>query len=516
MTEAPRLPSAALIRELAAGHGIDIGPDEAESYRRMMGPVLASCRHIDAMTPDRPTVKYDRPPGRRPPRRENPWNAWYWRSEIKGAPDGPLADKTVGVKDNMCVAGIPMLIGTGETPFVPDVDATAVTRLLDAGATILGKTIASDGAGLDDFDSNSPFVTVRNPRRPTHAPGGSSSGSAAALVAGDIDLALGSDQGGSVRIPASWSGVVGLRPTYGLVPYTGLVGSEMTMVALGPLATSVETVALAMNALAGPDPLDPRQRGIESPDVDYTATLEQGVRGLRVGLVKEAFDQAPWEDLGLPGSEAVVDGAVRDTLRGLAAVGAVVEEVSLPAHTDAVYLFNAMYNEGNGAMILANAVGTNFIGDYNEGLMEAYGRAWRGNPNNLSPARRSVLIFAEYLRRHYHGHYYARAHNLRGPVRRAYDGLLDRYDVLAMPTVPFRATPIPPADLPPDERVSYAMQMIANTCQSAITGHPAISVPCAMADGLPIGIQFLGRHMGEPTLLRFAEAVESLGDWTAR
>ena len=478
-----------------------------------MSGVIHSCGHIANLEAFRPEVKYPRARGYRPPRIENPYNAWSWRTEISGAPSGPLTGIKTGVKDNICVAGVPMLVGRDENGFVPESDATVVTRLLDAGATILGKTTASDGVGIDDFESNSPFVTVRNPRRVTHAPGGSSSGSAAALVAGDIELALGSDQGGSVRIPAAWSGVVGLRPSYGLVPYTGLAATEMTMVAVGPLANSVEDIARALNVLAGPDLLDPRQRGIVSPDVDYLSSIGTGAAKARIAVVRESFNQAPWRDLGFPGSERVVDQKVRAALERLQASGATVEEVSVPAHLDGVHVFNAMYNEGNAAMVLANAIGTNFMGYYNTELMEAYGRSWRSDPNSLSPARKSVLITAEFLRRRHHGRYYAQAQNVRDRIRAGYDDVLKRYDVMVTPTVPFRATPIPPADLPPDKNVAYAMQMIANTCQSGVTGHPAISVPCGISDGLPIGLQIIGRHLDDWTVLRIADAIERLGDW---
>jgi len=506
-------PTIGEIKKLAAANGLTLDDSDAGAYQRMVSAVLRSCERLDELEPTPSPETYPRELGYRPPRSENPYNAWYCRTEVKGAPSGPLYGKEIGIKNNICVSGAPMLVGETEEPFVPNRDATVVTRLLDAGAVIVGKTTASDGAGISDLSSNSPFVTVRNPHKPTHAPGGSSSGNAAALAAGDIDLAIGSDQGGSVRIPAAWSGIVGLRPTFGLVPYTGVIASEMTAVALGPMSRSVETIASALAAIAGPDSLDPRQQGIVPPPVDYQAALDLGARGLRIAVVEEGFGQKPRPDVGLPGSESIVDDKVRAALGALEARGAIVERVLIPAHTDGFHLFHAMYTEGNAAMILANAVGTNFTGYYDVALMEAYGRAWRNEPDVLSAARRSVLIIAEHLRSRYHGRYYALAQNLRDSIRQAYDRVLTRYDVLAMPTVPFRATPIPRKALPADERVGYAMQMIGNTCQSAVTGHPAISVPCGMTDDLPIGLQFVGSHFAEAVLLRAAAAIEGVGEW---
>ena len=513
MASEPLEPTPEEVADLAHHFGITLDNSEADAYCRLVRAALHSCRHTEHLEPFHPEVRYDRPPGVRPPRSENPYNAWYWRTEIHGDSAGSLSGISAGIKDIICVAGIPMLTGRDDAGYIPDIDATAVSRLLDAGATILGKTTASDGAGLDDFEDNSPFVTVRNPRKPTHAPGGSSSGSAAALAAGDIDLALGTDQGGSVRIPASWSGVVGLRPSYGLVPYTGVMGSDRTMVALGPMANDVETLARALKVLAGPDPLDPRQRGIVPQEVDYLTAIGQGAKGLRIAVVREGFAHEPWEILELPGSEEIVDRKVRAAIAALERNGAVVDQISLPEHLHAVHVFNAMYFEGNAEMILANSVGCGFLGYYNTGLMEAYGKSWRKDPDRLSPARKSTLIASQYLRERFHGRYYARAQNLRQTIGEAYDSVLARYDVLAMPTVPFRATPVPPASVPPDQSVAYAMQMIGNTCQMAITGQPAISVPCGVEDNLPIGLQFIGRYLDDITVIRAADAVEKLGDW---
>ena len=506
-------PTSAEISEHARKLGFALEAEEADAYCRMALAALHSCRRMDDLEPAPPPTRYHRPAGARPPRSENPYNAWHWRTEIHGASSGPLTGVRVGIKDIICVAGIPMLVGREERGHVPETDATVVARLLDDGATILGKTTASDGAGIWDIEDNSPFATVRNPLKPMHAPGGSSSGSAAALAARDVELALGTDQGGSIRIPASWSGVVGLRPSYGLVPYTGVMGSDMTMVALGPMARDVGTVAIALNSLAGPDPLDPRQRGIDPAPADYTDALGRGARGLRIGVLKEGFGHSPWEPLELPGSEPDVDRTVRFAIGALEGAGAVIEEVSVPEHLEAVHVFHAMYNEGNAEMINANGVGCGFLGYYNTGLMEAYGKSWRVDPDRLSPARKSVLITAHYLRENYHGRYYAIAQNLRGKIRAGYERVLDRFDVLALPTVPFRATPVPQEALPPDRNVAYAMQMIGNTCQMAITGQPAISVPCGVVDGLPVGLQFIGSYLDDPAVIRAADAFERIGDW---
>ena len=210
MTGKAKLPSVDEVMGLGVSLGMSLTEAEAGAYQNLMTGAFKVYDWIERQEEFKPPVRYPRDKGYRPTRKENPYNAWFWKTEIRGAPSGPLAGLRVGVKDTICVAGVPMINGGRLLEgYVPDIDATVVSRLLDAGATIVGKTTVNDGAG-DSLEGNSPLATVRNPRKPTHGPGGSSNGSAAALATGEIDLALGGDQGGSIRIPASWSGVVGL------------------------------------------------------------------------------------------------------------------------------------------------------------------------------------------------------------------------------------------------------------------------------------------------------------------
>jgi amidase len=236
-------------------------------------PLLESYRLIEQMPEPAPLApKYVRSGGWRPSPEENPLNAWYWRCEIQGAADGPLAGKTVAIKDNVCVAGIPMMNGSATLEgYVPEVDATIVTRTLDAGGTIVGKAVCEDlcfsGGSFTPYSG-----PVLNPRDTTRQAGGSSCGSAALVAAGEVDLAIGGDQGGSIRIPACWSGIVGHKPTYGLVPYTGVFPIELTLDHTGPMARSAADVALFLEAIAGRDGLDPRQP-TEVPTERYSEAL---------------------------------------------------------------------------------------------------------------------------------------------------------------------------------------------------------------------------------------------------
>ena len=516
MPRGPRLPAINQILELAQEFGIDMSEDEAASYQSLMTGAINSYRRIDEFAEIKPRVKYPRDPGCRPPPEENPYNAWYIKTDIKGAGSGPLAGMKVAVKDAVCVAGVPMMAGTLLLEgFTPDVDATIITRLLDAGATIAGKVHTEDHS-FSAGGHTTALGPTRNPRKPTHGPGGSSTGSAVVLVTGEVDLAVGADQGGSIRIPAAWSGVVGHKPTYGLVPYTGAMAMEMTIDHLGPMANNVEDVAKMLSVMAGPDPLDPRQRGVIPQDhvQDYLPAIGRGCKGLKIAVVKEGFDQTEREDLGLPGSEEVVDRKVRAAIGELEKRGAVVTEVSIPMHPDGVHLWNAIFIEGsNENMWRCNGGGSNWQGFYNTKLIETYGRAWRSQPNDLPVTVKTVMLLGEYMHRHYYGRYYAKTQNIRPQLRAAYDDVLASHDVLVMPTVPFRAQPLPDVDCSIEDTMFFALHMINNTPQFNATGHPAISVPCGMEDDLPIGMMVVGKHFDDLTVLQVADAFEKVGDW---
>lgn len=515
----PELPKIQQILDLAASFGMELSPEEAASFQTLMRGPIASYRRVEELAEFRPAVKYPRDPGYRPSPKENPYNAWYWRTNIQGAPTGPLAGVRVGVKDTICVAGVPMMNGTRLlSDFVPDIDATVVTRLLDAGATIVGKTNCDDTscAGSAHTPALGP---IRNPRKPSHSPAGSSSGSAVALVLGEIDMALGGDQAGSIRMPAAWCGVVGLKPTYGLVPCTGCMGIEMTIDHVGPMANTVEDVARLLSVIAGHDPLDPRQRGLVAPGqaVDYTAAIGKGVKGMRIALVKEGFGHRRWEDLGFPPSDEVVDRKVAAAAKALERLGATVTEVAVPAHLDGPHIWSAIYFEGaTEGLLKGNTAGYGWQGYYNTRLIESYAKGFKSRPNDLGICLKMILLCGEYIKRYYPGRYYAKGQNLRGALRAAYDEVLASHDALVMPTIPFLATEIPPPDCSIQDFMYYAWNNVANTCQFNVTGHPAMNVPCGAEGDLPIGAMIVGRHFDEMTVLQVARAMEQSGDWRTR
>src|SRR5262249_25531021 len=293
------------------------------AHHEALAPAFEAYNRLDQMPDELPPVTYPRLPGRRPAPEENRYGAWYVKTEIEGAFAGRLKGKRVALKDNICLAGVPMMNGASTLEgYVPEVDATVAARVLDAGGTIAGKTVCEYFcfSGGSHTSASGP---VHNPHRAGYSAGGSSSGSAAVVAAGEVPMALGGDQGGSIRIPAAFCGIYGLKPTHGLVPYTGIMPIELTLDHVGPMTATVEDNALLLEVLAGPDGLDPRQYGdaIARP---YREALGRGAAGLKIAVVEEGF--------GHPQSLPQVDAVVRAAAERYRGLGAAVETVSVPMH----------------------------------------------------------------------------------------------------------------------------------------------------------------------------------------
>lgn len=511
----PEMPTLGVLASIADDFGLDIDQEALPAYRDLVAGTVNACRHIDAFPERKLPVKYPRDAGWRPMPDENPLNGWAWRCEIAGSGSGLLKGQRIAIKDVASIAGLPLTCGTRLLDgYIADVDATIVTRVLDAGGTIIGKTNCEDfcfsGAG-----HTCSLGMVGNPYDPKRNPGASSNGNAVVLATGQADLAIGGDQGGSIRLPASWSGVYGLKPTYGLVPYTGCAMIETTLDHMGPMANNAEGIARLLEVIAGTDPLDPRQRGVLPPDykADYLSQLAGGVRGLKIALVREGFAQ-DGADTGFPPSDAEVDRRVAAAVRRFEKLGATVEEISLPMHLEGFFLWSVIITLGSAEFMLkGSGLGTNWAGFYNTSAGEALARGLRSRPHDLPATAKMALLAGEYMQRKYFGRYYWKAQNMRHLVKDAYDKALQTYDVLAMPTTPFTATEMVGRDAPVLETVGSALNMVRNTCVADLTGHPSISIPCGLKDGLPIGMMLTGRHLQDATLIRAAAAFETLGDW---
>ena len=366
--------------------------------------------------------------------------------------------------------------------FIPDEDSTIVQRLDAAGAVLLGKLNLSEFAIGGTIDH--PFGTPRNPWNTQHTAGGSSSGSGVAAAGGLCAGALGSDTGGSVRGPAAFCGIVGLRPTYGRVTRHGVLPMCWSMDTVGPMTRSVADCALMLNAIAGHDPRDPTSG--RAPVPDYTASLSDGVRGLRIGLPTEMFD--------FDGLNPEVRQSVMRAVSVLEEQGATANEISLPtsAHSGAVFIATADVDAA------------------------AYHHDWlRTRGDDYDWSTRARLESAALTP----GWAYLRAQRARTLIANELQAALDRFDALILPSGPVAAPTIAASTGRPGGYYQGKLDMGRRryTSPAALAGLPAISVPCGFSDdGLPIGMQIIGRRFAEPTLFQVAHAYERTTDWHER
>lgn len=496
-------PTLSQMKAIVAELGMNMSDERVQEFLDVMQGTLDAYDIVDALPDYLPPVLYPRTSGYRPTPDENPMNAWYVKTEIKGAPRGPLLGRTIALKDNVCLAGVPMMNGASTLKgYTPDIDATIVTRLLDAGATIVGKAHCEYFC-LSGGSHTNATGAVHNPHKHGYSAGGSSSGSGALVGAGLVDMAIGGDQGGSIRMPASFCGVYGMKPTHGLVPYSGIMPIETTIDHTGPMTQTVMDNALMLEVIAGPDGLDPRQYDVSTDK--YTASVSRGVSGLRIGVVKEGF--------GHPQSEEDVDASVRAGAEMFRRLGAMVDEISIPWHLHGPAIWTPIGLEGlTNQMMLGNGFGTGWEGLYTTSLLD-YHSNWRSRADELSDTLKISMFVGQYHLKHTRGRYYAKAQNLSRQLREEYNKVLASYDLLLMPTTPMKATPLPPADAPLALWTQRAFEMLPNTSPFDVTGHPAMSIPCGMSDGLPIGLQLVGRRYEESTIYRAAGAFEQAGDW---
>ena len=496
-------PTLSQMQDVVTELGMSMSDARITEFMEVMQGTLDAYDVVDSLPDYLPPVLYPRTSGYRPTSEENPMNAWYVKTEIKGAPRGPLLGRSVALKDNVCLAGVPMMNGAATLKgYTPDLDATVVTRLLDAGATIAGKAHCEYFC-LSGGSHTNATGPVHNPHKHGYSAGGSSSGSGALVGAGQIDMAIGGDQGGSIRMPASFCGCYGMKPTHGLVPYTGIMPIENTIDHTGPMTQNVMDNALMLEVIAGADGLDPRQYDVKTDR--YTAAVGRGVSGLRIGVIKEGYEQ--------PGAENDVNEKVRAAAEILRGLGATVDEISVPWHSLGTAIWTPIALEGlTQQMMLGNGMGTGWEGLYTTSLLE-YHSNWRTRADELSDTLKISMLIGQYHLKHTRGRYYAKAQNLSRQLREEFNKVFASYDLLLTPTTAMKAPPIPPADASLELWCQRGFEMITNTAPFDVTGHPAMSVPCGMSDGLPVGLQIIGRRYDESTIYRAAAAFEQAGDW---
>ena len=499
-------PSATELGRLAERIGYRISSAELHEYAALVDGMLGGYDAMDGIEDVLPSQQYRTRSFQQPSAADNPHNAWYVKTSLHGAASGALKGKRVAIKDSIAIAQVPMMNGASLLQgYVPDIDATVVTRILEAGGDIIGKTHCEYFC-LSGGSHTNATGPVHNPHRRGYSAGGSSSGSAVVLVTGEADLALGADQGGSIRMPSSFSGTVGMKPTYGLVPYTGLAPIEAFIDHVGPMSNTVRDNALLLEVIAGPDEFD--HRHTHTHPKDYVAAIDKGVKGLRIGIVKEGF--------GLPSSEADVDSKVRASAALFKALGVTVDEISVPAHALGGAAWSPVGIDGlTNTVLHTQGFGIGRNDHYMTSMMEwLYAR--RDRIDEVPPNVKLLTMVGSYIIERYGYAYYGKSVNRVRRVRAGYDAALANYDALLMPTTPMKAQPMPSPDCSVTEWCQRAMEMLTNTCSTDATHHPAISVPCGMSEGLPIGMMLIGKHFDEATLYRLAHAFEQVGDWHLR
>ena len=409
----------------------------------------------------------------------------------------PLTGVPVQVKDNMCTRGTLTTCSSRMLQsYVPPYDATVVARLRQEGAVIVGK------GNLDEFamgssTENSAFFPTRNPWDLDRVPGGSSGGPAAAVAAGECVFALGSDTGGSIRQPAALCGVVGLKPTYGLVSRYGLVAFASSLDQIGPLTGDVTDSALVLNAIAGHDSRDSTSIDYEVPD--YTRALEDGVKGMRIGVPKEYF---------VEGLQPGVEEAVRTAIGVLEGLGARVEETSLPhtGHALAVYYIIAP-SEASANLARYDGVKYGYSAPEAASMWDALDRT---RQDGFGPeVKRRIMLGTYALSAGYYDAYYLKAQRVRTLIAGEFRAAFEEFDVLVTPTSPSVAFRL-------GEKTADPVQMYLNdvlTMPANIAGIPAISLPAGLADGLPVGLQLLAAPLREETLFQAAYAYEQATSW---
>lgn len=501
-----RPPTAEQLLELAQARHFRPTPQQLELLTSLVAGMVDGANVLDDLDePEIPPLRWtDRDPGRAPRAGEDPYNAFIRFCRVPGAEEGPLAGRTLAVKDSIAVAGVPMTNGGRRVPvLVPGEDATVVERLLDAGCTIVGKTNLEDlAAGLGEASF---FGAARNPVDPRFSTGGSSSGSASAVGAGLADLALGADEGGSVRIPAAWCGLVGMKATHGLVPSYGMSYMDHTIDHIGPMTRTVLDNAVMLEVMAGPDWRDPQWvRGDLEPK-PYSTVASAGIEGLRIGLLTDGLAPVGCSDDVLEAFEAAV--------KQLTSLGAVVQEVSVPLWSKAWAIEGTVLGVGLAEMHRSYGQGYGHLGRIDLATMAITAAQERLGADDIPPWVKAHLLCADWMHAEYLNQYYGKAQNLRLELRRQIDQSLAGVDLLITPTTPTVAFELAEGRCSDEEmaaRFERTINAVLNTCATDLSGHPALTVPAGTgAHDLPVGLQFIGRRFDEMTVYRAGFAFEA-------
>ncbi|KAE8447685.1 hypothetical protein EG329_010491 [Mollisiaceae sp. DMI_Dod_QoI] len=501
--------------------GYEFRDNEKAEYTTLLAATCNAMQFVSEMDDYQPEPDFDLTPRENihfPEKSDNPDNAWAYRFNLahKSPASMLLQGKSVCIKDNICVAGVPCLVGTDTfTGWVPKMDATVVSRILDAGGIIKGKAVC-ENLSTSAASYTAATGPVDNPYAKGYSAGGSSSGTANLVAKGEIDLGIGADQGGSIRIPASLCGLVGFKATFGLVPYTGCVSNEATIDFVGPITRNCLDNALLLEAIAGVDGLDDRQRAgtpFRNQVPKYSQILldtkEAGVKGMRIGILREGLTSKILD----PG----VDTKFRAAAKVFEELGAAVEEVSIPMHEIAPALFGAASRQGGVMGRAGRASGRRqvMLTDLYEKMLP-YTAA---TIEKMSVVSKNTFFSGEFCWERF-PHVYAKAVNLCRKLTEEYDAVLEKYDVLIMPTTITPADPLPAENDSAITKMSKTIGKLDNTCPFNATGHPALAFPIGFVTAkanenihIPTSMQIVGKHFDEITCLKIAYAWENARNW---
>jgi amidase len=456
-----------------------------------------------------------------PDSKDNSHGAWAWKCNIvdKQENNGKLKNKTFALKDNIAVKGVPMLLGTNFVKgYVPDCDATVTQRILEAGGQILGKAVCENLCHSATSHSASTGV-VENPFAKGYSSGGSSSGSGVLVALGEVDGAIGADQGGSIRVPAANCGICGLKPTFGLVPYTGSGSNEPTNDHLGPMTRTVLENAQLLEAIAGNDNIDDRSFAAPKPsNIPAYSAIESLPRtkplfGRKFAVIVESLSTPAMDPRVLKTFKAAVNQFIE--------LGATVEEVSIPIHSKGAAIWTGISKVGGFLSKASGSFGRRghqmlglnalFNGMGQENWDEAYASTKNIYLNGLYAVDKFPLLLAK-------------ATNLSRQLRDAYDAALEKYDILLTPTLPYVATSHAAPDATPLEQITKQIGLTSNTAPFNQSGHPVLALPIGMLEvlegpgvkdsvKLPVSMQIIGKWWDEMTVYETALAWERTNDW---
>ncbi|MFK2826045.1 Asp-tRNA(Asn)/Glu-tRNA(Gln) amidotransferase subunit GatA [Bacillus sp. B190/17] len=405
---------------------------------------------------------------------------------------GLLFGMPIGIKDNIVTKGLRTTSGSKMLHnFDPIYDATVMNKLHEANAITIGK-LNMDEFAMGSSTENSSFQKTANPWNVERVPGGSSGGSAAAVAAGEVPFSLGSDTGGSIRQPASFCGVVGLKPTYGRVSRFGLIAFASSLDQIGPITRNVEDNARLLEAISGVDPMDGTSANV--PVDTYSAALTGDIKGLKIAVPKEYLGEGVSED---------VRQSVLDALKVLEGLGATWEEVSLPHSKYGLatyYLLSS--SEASSNLARFDGIRYGYRAEDAENLIELYKKTRAEGFGD--EVKRRIMLGTFALSSGYYDAYYKKAQQVRTLIKKDFEDVFEKYDVIVGPTTPTPAFKI-------GENIDDPLTMYANdilTIPVNLAGVPGISVPCGFSDGMPLGLQIIGKHFDEKTVYRTAHAYE--------